>query len=244
VAISSDTPPQKNNNTILYPEPVPGEHNFVIETMRVDAEFFSVYGIEPVAGRLFSKDIESDIQHLPEDKTREGTQSIVVNETFVDKLGFASPEEAVGAVFWDGGGPDGGDQVVRTTVIGVIRDVQLRSIDFTITPMLFTLEAADSAALSVLTLDVAPGEMASTLAAVEALWTRFAPQLPVYTSWVDAEIAEQYDAIETRSTPCAASSQDRIVAVTHLKYFAGANERVTPKTPTEGLFSSLLSGPP
>lgn len=199
VSLSSDTPPlRSNNNTILFPNPTPGEHNFIIETLRVDANFFGVFGVKPTAGRLFSNELESDILYVPEDKTQEGTQSIVVNETFVRKLGFADAQQAIGAVFWEIEGPDKEFQRVRTTVIGVIPDMQMRSIDFVVTPMMYILQAPDSKFLDVAALHVAPGEMESTLAAVEALWERSVPDKPIRTAFVDAEIAAQYDAIEKR----------------------------------------------
>jgi hypothetical protein len=44
------------HNTLLFPTPTPGEEKLVVETMRVDPDFFTVYDAQPLAGRLFAAD--------------------------------------------------------------------------------------------------------------------------------------------------------------------------------------------
>src|SRR6185503_9440524 len=101
-SLSSDSPPQSsNNNTLLYRQPVPDNEKLVMETMSVDWDFFEVYGVKPVAGRLFSRDFPTDRKNVPEDTSKQATQAILVNETFVKKLGYPSPEAAVGQVLYD-----------------------------------------------------------------------------------------------------------------------------------------------
>src|SRR5262249_32780577 len=63
VARSTDTPPlDGNNNPLFYPAAQVGEEKYIVEALRVDPDFFGVYGVAAVAGRLFSYDRPSDFQ--------------------------------------------------------------------------------------------------------------------------------------------------------------------------------------
>ena len=199
VSLASDAPPlENNNNTVLYPTAVPGDDSFLVETMRVDHDFFSLYGVAPLAGRVFTKDIATDARNLPEDESQEATQSIVVNEMFVTKLALGSNEQAIGHTMWDTTGPEGGTRVIRTTIVGVVPNMHLRSINFELTPMLYTLHPEESGRFNFLAIDVEPGQMSSSLLAIGAIWTSLAPNVPISTQFIDQKVAAQYDAIEKR----------------------------------------------
>ncbi|MCK7476787.1 MAG: hypothetical protein M0C28_03915 [Candidatus Moduliflexus flocculans] len=55
---------------------------------RVEQDFFKTYGMTIVAGRDFSEDIPTD-----------AAEAFILNETAVRRLGFKSPEAALGAAF-------------------------------------------------------------------------------------------------------------------------------------------------
>ena len=80
VAFSSDTPPLQNTNmSILYRSPVPDDNQLIIERLTVDHDFFALYGVKPLAGRVFSKQFPTDVRSVPADTSREATEAIVVN---------------------------------------------------------------------------------------------------------------------------------------------------------------------
>src|SRR5204862_803615 len=97
-ALSSDGPPlESNNNSLLYPTSVPTDEKYVVETLAVDYDFFSVYGVSPVAGRLFSAEFPGDLapERDPKDRKKQPTdteQSIVINQALAAKLGAKRPE--------------------------------------------------------------------------------------------------------------------------------------------------------
>ena len=197
-SLSSDGPPlSNNNNTVLYPTATPTDEQFVVETLQIDHDFLSLYAVKPIAGRLFSPDLTSDQRNVPDDPNEEATQSIVVNRTFVDTLGIDSPEAAIGKTFWTVVDQDS-DRKIRTTVVGVVEDLHLRSISVRITPLLYLLQPEESGNFNQLSLDVKPGEMAATVAAIQPIWERMAPGVPMRTAYIDEEVAAQYDAIEKR----------------------------------------------
>jgi putative ABC transport system permease protein len=194
VALSSDTPPlQSNNNTLLYPSATMGAEKYIVETLSVDPDFFGVYAVEPLAGRLFSNDRTSDFRYREDDKDREHKQSVVVNRAFAEKLGAKDPAEVIGRVLWEANmkGP-----MVETTIVGVVPDLHLRSVRAILTPLMYYASPPDR--LERLTVHFEPGREREVRAAVEATWNRLGPAVPIQTGFVDDDLAKQYDADEQR----------------------------------------------
>lgn len=198
VALSSDAPPlRNNNNTLLYPTATVGEEKYVIETLRVDPDFFPVYGVQALAGRLFAHDRPADFK--PDDDAAAGAephQAVVVNRAFAAKLGARQPADVIGKVLWETN--DDAKPMIRTEIIGVVPDLYLRSVRDAVTPLLYFGVGADGPFTNRVTVHVAPGRMRETVAAIDGIWRRLAPTVPIRTSFVDADLAEQYDADEQR----------------------------------------------
>ena len=66
-----------------------------IETATIDYEYFSLFGVKPVAGRLLAKDHGQDDVLQAGDQVAENP-AIVLNESVARALGFESSEAAVG----------------------------------------------------------------------------------------------------------------------------------------------------
>jgi putative ABC transport system permease protein len=92
----------------------------------VDFGFFEVYDIKPLAGRLFSRDHVGDAMapQPPGPPSPTGPAGppppVILNETAVRDLGFASPTAAIGHPMRWGGGPMGQRP---SEIIGVVPDV-------------------------------------------------------------------------------------------------------------------------
>lgn len=206
LTLSSDRPPfEGQNNMILFPRPVAGSDNLLVEQLVVDFDFFAAYGLKALAGRTFSSDFPGDVPDTPKDKSKEATQSIVVNRTALAKLGIADPREAVGKVVWspvDFTSKD--NRLARTTIVGVVPDVHLRSVRMEIPPMAYFLGKDEDA--NFLTVAVEPGRMREVRDGVAAIWGRLVPGAPLRTGLIDENIAAQYDAEEQRAQTFAAFS--------------------------------------
>ena len=196
-ALSSDSPPlESNNNTLLTPTSTPGTEKYVVESINTDVDFFRVYGVKPLAGRLFAAERESDFS--PDDKVKRDhptQQSIVINQALAAKLGAKRPEDVVGKVLYDSA-PEG-EIPTRTTIIGVVPDLYLRSVRVAVTPLLYYVSKPETG-FNHLTIDVQPGRMQETLRAVQDIWSRLAPAVPIRTGFVDENLAALYDADEQR----------------------------------------------
>jgi putative ABC transport system permease protein len=214
VAFSSDTPPLQNTNmSILYRSPVPDDNQLIIERLTVDHDFFALYGVKPLAGRVFSKQFPTDVRSVPADTSREATEAIVVNQTFLSKLGVARPQDAIGVTIWDLLDPTATTvRLVRATIIGVVPDMHMRSVRMEIPPLIYYVRpdaAVEYADLNLFPLDnltiaVEPGRLREVHDAVTGVWQRMIPSTPLRTEFVDEDLAAQYDADEQRAQTLAA----------------------------------------
>jgi putative ABC transport system permease protein len=96
----------------------------------VDYGFFELYGISPVAGRLFQRDHGED-GALARDPNGLVMPAVIINETAARKLGFADPRAAIGQqMSWGRARPKPPVQAPKgqvtaepSTIIGVVPDM-------------------------------------------------------------------------------------------------------------------------
>ena len=111
-----------------------------VDLAPVDFGFFDVYGVKPLAGRLFD-------QHRPADGYIAGSEinpPVVINETAVRKLGFPSAAAAIGHVVrWnfhvDLATPCCNEPVRPSQIIGVVPDFTFASMRTPIMPMMYVV---------------------------------------------------------------------------------------------------------
>jgi putative ABC transport system permease protein len=139
---------------------------------RVEQDFFKTYGMTIVAGRDFSVDIATD-----------ASQAFILNETAVRRLGFESPEAAVGAAF--------GTFAPNLTgrVIGVVRDFNYESMHRPIVPIV-TYVAPNQA--NTLSLRIAPGSLGKIVGHVQAVFDSINPSGPVRYDFLNDRLAALY----------------------------------------------------
>jgi len=204
VSLSGDRPPlEGQNSTLLFPSSVPGADKLIPETFDVDVDFFDAYGVRPLAGRVFSRDFPGDAEVIPRDGVSEPHQSIVVNQTFVATLGVSRPQDAIGKVLWEPVDILTKDKRLnRTTIVGVVADMHLRSVRTEVAPMIFGL--GERGKYDFLTIEVEPGRMREVRDGAARVWAHLVPSVPLRTGLVDENLAAQYDADEQRAQTFAA----------------------------------------
>ena len=92
-----------------------------IDTDRIyiDTHFFDVYGIKPLAGRLYSEEFTADTLLIPEEEGVPWSRSAVVTESFVRAAGLSRAEELLGEMLVvTDYGPNG--EHLHATVVGVV----------------------------------------------------------------------------------------------------------------------------
>lgn len=180
VACSRDWPmnnDQSNNFAIL-----PNGEKVLVERIVVDAGLLELYGLQPLVGRFFSSARATDV--LGKDQTTMQA-SLVLNETAVRRLGFASAEAAVGKLVTIN---DVRSRAYPSEIIGVVADFPRDSIRGTVSPSVFFVEPAE---FNLLNVKLAGRDIPETLAAIDKLW-KMTEGKPIVRLLLNQYIDEQY----------------------------------------------------
>jgi putative ABC transport system permease protein len=186
VGMSDDSLPSRNNRNITLQIPGAKDNELLVaERVAVDFDYFAVYEVPALSGRLFTADMASDQLALGEPDAAVNA-GVVVNRKFVVTAGYASPDQAVGKTVTteiDG-------RHVNATIVGVINDMHTRSTHFAIAPTMYFLE--DRERLDYISLDVEPAFLGGVGNAVDTLWLELEPSTPIEKSLVARDFADLY----------------------------------------------------
>jgi putative ABC transport system permease protein len=161
----------------------------------VEPEFFEAMGMKLLAGRGFSEAIGRDDATTPFPVDADSEQAfarrganVVVTREGARRLGYASPEEAIGKEARAGLTlPEYG--LVPITIVGVVEDARFRSIRDPLQPILYLMARSGFGDI-VVRYD---GNPAQIRGAVEQVWTRNIPQVPFEGEFADDIVREQYE---------------------------------------------------
>lgn len=146
--------------------------------LRVDADYFDVYGIKLLAGRSFSHNASGDT-----------IRQIILNEMAVKKFGWKNPETAIGKPF------KMGDQ--KGIVAGVTNNFHFNSLQHAIEPLaIYPLDEH----FSRITLKVDVKKADKVIALIENTWKKHFPSALFDYDFLSQQIKEQYKAEERFST--------------------------------------------
>ena len=149
---------------------------------RITDGLLDVYAPRLLAGRLF------DPAHSTDDSTgRKGLpKAIVINRQAVTKLGFRSPQDAIGKTV-------GGDR--PRTIIGVIDEMRFFSPRLPTDPTYYLFYRNGDLNAPVVSIRFA-GDPYAMMDQIRATWRHIAPQVPLNVSSGDQALAEYYKADE------------------------------------------------
>jgi putative ABC transport system permease protein len=147
----------------------------------VDSRSLPLYGIQPIAGRLF-QDGETS-------RTR-----VVLNEAAVRQMAYGTPEQALGKPLPIQLGTDGYGEV-----IGVVKDFGIAMVDPTL-PISPTIFAYQPEQFALFDIKLAGQSIPEALASIEALWKRTMPGTVPPGQFVDQIIEENYRAMRRQAS--------------------------------------------
>ena len=146
--------------------------------------FFESYGVQPVAGRTFSRAYGTDMLVAPTEENPARTKAgAILNESAVRAFGFETPEAAVGQLV--NGYRDG----VDIEIIGVIPDLYFRSIKFGVRSTIYLL---DPTQYRTATISFTADDTAMLVQSVEDAWNDHVPLQPVNHQFLGEMIHAQY----------------------------------------------------
>lgn len=137
----------------------------------VNPDFIPLMNIKLVAGRNFD--------NRPSDK-----KAVIVNEALVKDMGWTDPLSE--HLNWEGDTLSMGSEV-----IGVVKDYHITSLEHEVEPMLLSM---DYGYMITAMVKVTPGEVPDKMAELKKTWLTLFPDRPFEYTFVDEDIASQYDA--------------------------------------------------
>jgi len=193
-----------NSNTGLVP---PGSNKQVsIGQYRVDEGFFDAMGLTMKAGRWFdpNRPMDDMTTPYPTDEAVEKALAargvnVVLNEYAVRKLGFKTPQDAIGKtvrseLFSEEAG------VVDIHIIGVVGDSRFRTVRQPIDPIMF-MNVNQGPSWAVVRYN---GDPATVRAALEREWKKITSEVPFNAEFSEDIIGEAYKAEDARAKIFAA----------------------------------------
>jgi putative ABC transport system permease protein len=167
-----------------------------IQFMAVDYDFFETYRIEPLAGRVFAREFGGDV--LMANGRQRMIPGYVLNESAARMLGWSAAEAADQPVEIGG---QGAWQLGR--IVGVVRDTYFESVAVPVRPMIYVLGADPESALygfiRTISIRVDGANLAPTLAAIDAAWSRHVADRPVARHFLDDDFAAMYRSEERQA---------------------------------------------
>ncbi|QEC44987.1 ABC transporter permease [Pseudobacter ginsenosidimutans] len=169
VSRNSDAPSSDNNSSSNFSFDHRGDDEpFDIFHKFADEDYFKTYQLELLAGRPFRK---SDT-----------ISEIVVNETFVEKVGAKSPEEVIGKEIRLGRGG-------WKPIVGVVKDFKTNSLRESIKPLEISSMSSRYGQVAV---KFSGRNFSQTNKAIKDVWEKFYPEYAYSSFFVDENIAEFY----------------------------------------------------
>lgn len=187
VAASNQVPSEQRYTNEMVIEPGDGPDDFhMLSNLEVDPDFFDIYDVEIVAGRLLTSENYNDVVRLGQDFADVALLNVVLNQKAVARMGWESANAALGKaiVVLSPEAPDRRSQMV---VVGVVEDAQIRHNSGQIDPMLF--RAAESYVTKV-SVKLSVEDVESTVTRIDEAWDDVYPEFPIQRQFLD----EKFDA--------------------------------------------------
>ena len=153
-----------------------------VSMLTVDPDYVKTLGLKIIAGRDFEKERPSDEQ-----------DAFIVSEATMKMLGLTDPNEALGhKISWKRW--DDATKEKEGSIIGVIQDLHLNSLQQNITPVMIQVLPF---AYNTLTLRIKGDDIPATIAHFENKWKQFESDWPFEYKFLDSNFDKLYKS-ETR----------------------------------------------
>ena len=172
----------------------------------VDADFPRTMGIDLLAGRLLGDRFAADriAGATPADLVARGA-NVVINRSAAAKLGYRTPEAAIGQSFEIA---FFAFPMVPSRIVGVVEDTRFRTARDAVDPIVYVYDPEHTSQVLVRYAGARPGEV---MAGLNRVWRRFEPEIPFEARFADDIVRELYAAERARGVLFAAFSALAVV---------------------------------
>ncbi len=192
----------------------------------VDYNYVDLMGMEIVEGRNFMEQFPSD-----------STQSVLVNEALVREFGLENPVGKQLTGWLDGVYEE------APTIIGVVKDFNFRSLREDVVPAVMNMHPNYYNYMAAVLIKVKGGDLSSTVRLVEQSWAEMLPGKPFTYSFLDEDLAAQYQT-EERWSGIVRASALLAVLIASLGLFGLATLSVSRRTREIGIRKVLGASVP
>jgi putative ABC transport system permease protein len=192
-AASSTTPASAlagGSSTTTRHEPGGPDAEQSLPFIGVEDGFFETYDIAVLAGRTFSADVGTDRMTAITNASPQASAGFVLSELAARQLGW-TPEQALGKWFEMSLGNRFG-RSARGPVVGVVANVNFKSVRSALEPLFYYIPPEDSARLTQASLEIAGVDVQDTLDYVARVWKEFMPGQPLGQRFVEQDFAALY----------------------------------------------------
>jgi putative ABC transport system permease protein len=177
-------------NPVVIPTQLQNGQQLSIHESAIDIGFLELYGFKPLAGRFFSAAHEEDVP--PEDLKAPLQPRVVINETALRQLGYATPGSAIGQSI-----PlvllrsldDNITGRYPAEIIGVVTDFPMGTIREPVGPTIFYVQPNLFQLMSV---KLSGRQIPETLASIDRLWKRLGSPRPISRFFFDQQVENTY----------------------------------------------------
>lgn len=163
-----------------------------LESVPADPTFLDFIDAKLLAGRLLDVNRTADLLQ-PIEGSEDMRQSGVITMTTAKAIGYTNPADAIG-VMMDVPDP-GRDGSIQTEIVGVVQDMHLRSVRDAMDNSIFVAREQD---LRVLNIEFGNASISEVQTAVETIWNRHAPEVPLSSRFMDESYNAYYVQDEQR----------------------------------------------
>ncbi len=177
VTASSDIPTYTVHSTSAFRwEGKDPDVSFLIHQFTVDFDYISTFNMKIKEGRDFSKEFTTD----------GATQSFILNETAIERMGLDDP---VGKSFilWN----------IEGMVVGIVEDFHFKSLHKEIEPLCLRIDPGRN---SYVFIKIKPDNLSSTLHSIEKIYNSFNQEYPLVYDFLDEAVDRLYNSDKRTGT--------------------------------------------
>lgn len=187
VSYSSQVPYEQTNST-TNATAMPGDEagKFQIQLLRMSPEFLTTYDIPLLAGRNLSRDIANDKYVYDESEVI----NVLVNEMTLERLGIATPQEAINQRFYD---LDEDGPLREMVIVGVVPTQNIVGLFNPIKPWVYMYMPEVFRMGSV---RITHGSVLDTVEEIEEVWKRVIPEYPLQGRFLNEVFEDVYQILK------------------------------------------------
>jgi putative ABC transport system permease protein len=147
--------------------------------LMVDFDYLKTLNLQLVAGRDFSRNMQTDPEH-----------AFIINETAVKQMGFGTPQQALGQKLqWNIWNDKNPDSLKTGQIIGVVKDFHYKSL---YDRMETTVLQIFPDAYWKVAVKIKSGDLERAISYVKNVWAKYTPEYPIEYKFMDENFAQIY----------------------------------------------------